>query len=241
MTDWQLLQIYVESRSEPAFAELVRLHLDWVYSVALRQVGDRQLAEEVAQSVFVLLGRKGADLRPGTLLGGWLFRTTCYVASRARREEQRRKNREAKASVMLHDHNSPDSDETEILWQQLAPHLDQTVSSLSEADRAAILLRFYEKMPLRLIGERLGISEDAAKKRVSRALEKMRRSLERRGGGRITGTALAAVLAEKTAQPASAALAGAVVKISVSSSASTLAALPQLAQNIAPSARAVPQ
>src|SRR6266581_6664015 len=166
MDDWQLLQIYEKNRSEAAFAELVRRHLDWVHAVALRHVGEPHLAEDVVQSVFVLLARKARDLGPGTLLGGWLFRTTRHVAAHALRAEQRRKSREVTACTMSHDTASPDSDE--ILWQRLAPHLDQAVAALSAADRSAILLRFYEKMPLRKVGERLGVSEEAAKKRVSR-------------------------------------------------------------------------
>src|SRR6266446_9460559 len=208
MGDWQLLQAYARDRSEAAFAELVRLHLDWVYSVALRHVGDPHLAEDVVQSVFVLLARKARHLRPGTLLSGWLFRTTRHVAAHARRAEQRRKSREATACTMIHDSTAPDTGE--ILWQQLAPHLDQAVAALSEADRSAILLRFYEKMPLRRVGERLGVSEEAAKKRVGRALERMREFLDRRGV-KLGGPLLAALLAEKTVQTASAALAGAVV------------------------------
>src|SRR5208283_208247 len=116
MDDWQLLQAYAKNRSEAAFAELVRLHLNWVYSVALRHVGDPHLAEDVVQSVFVLLARKARDLRPGTLLGGWLFRTTRHVASHAVRAEQRRKTREATACSMIQDTTAPDPDE--ILWQQ---------------------------------------------------------------------------------------------------------------------------
>jgi hypothetical protein len=129
---------------------------------------------------------------------------------------------------MSHNTTSPDTDE--ILWDQLAPHLDQAVAALCEADRSAILLRFYERMPLGKVGERLGVSEEAARKRVSRALEKLREFLDQRGV-KLSGVALAAVLAEKTVQAASAALAGAVVKISLaaaSASASTL--LPQLAR-----------
>src|ERR1035438_2754903 len=140
MSDWELLQAYVKNRSERAFAELVRLHLDWVHSVALRHVGDPHLAEDVVQSVFVLLARKARDLRPGTVLGGWLFRTTCHVAAHARRAEQRRKSREATACIMSQETATPDTEE--ILWQQLTPHLDQAVAALSEADRSAILLRF---------------------------------------------------------------------------------------------------
>jgi RNA polymerase sigma factor (sigma-70 family) len=222
MGDWQLLQVYARDRSEAAFAELVRLHLDWVYSVALRQVGDPHLAEDVAQSVFVLLARKADALRPETIVGGWLFRTTCHVAAHARRGEQRRKIREATACAMIQDTTSSGSDE--IRWQQLAPHLDPAVAALSQADRSAILLRFYEKMPLRTVGERLGIGEEAAKKRVSRAVEKLREYLSRRGV-KLGGGLLAAVLAEKTVQTASAALGGTVIK----SSLAYATTMPQLA------------
>src|SRR5436309_11054144 len=109
MGDWQLLQAYAKNRSEAAFAELVTLHLDWVYSVALRHVGDPHLAEDVVQSVFVLLARKARDLRPGIALGGWLFRTAHHVAGHARRAEQRRKSREATACIMSHDTHSSSS------------------------------------------------------------------------------------------------------------------------------------
>src|SRR5262245_46322789 len=140
MTDWELVQEYAKSRSETAFAELVRRHLDWVYSVALRKVGQTQLAEEAAQSVFVLLARKAGSLRSGTILGGWLFRTTCFVASRALRAEQRQKNREEIVSSMNPAATSPDPNE--VAWEQLAPHLDGAVAALSEPDRTAIVLRF---------------------------------------------------------------------------------------------------
>jgi RNA polymerase sigma factor (sigma-70 family) len=228
MDDWQLLQAYARSRSEAAFAELVRRHLDWVYSVTLRDMSDPHLAEDVVQSVFVLLARKARDLGPGTQVGGWLFRTTRLVAGHARRAEQRRRIREATACTMSHDTTSPDTDE--ILWEQLAPHLDQAVAALSEADRSAILLRFYEELPLRSIGERMGVSEEAEKKRVSRAVEKLREFLDRRGV-KLSGVALAAILTENTVQTASAALAATAVKISMAAaSASATTMLPQLAR-----------
>ena len=228
MDDWQLLQEYARNRSEAAFAKLISRHLDWVYSVAVRQVGDPHLAEDVAQSVFVLLARKAPELRPGTLVKGWLFRTTQHVAAHARRAEQRRKIRETTACNMIHDTTAPDTGE--VLWEQLAPHLDQAVASLSEADRSAILLRFYGKMPLRQVGEKLGISDAAAKKRVSRALDRMRAFLDQRGV-KLSGVALAAILGEKSVQMASAALAGTVLKISIAAAAASgSAALPQLAR-----------
>jgi len=225
MGDWELLQEYAKHRSEPAFAELVQRHLNWVYSSALRQVSDPHLAKDVTQSVFILLARKAGQLRSGTILSGWLFRTTRFVASRALRGEYRRKAREQTASAMISTTNSLDN---QIPWEQLRPHLDQSVAALSKSDRAAILLRFYEKKTLREVGEQLGISEDAAKKRVTRAVEKMRGSLTRRGVV-LGGAGLVAVLAEQTVQAAPANLAVGVVK-AATASVSASAMLPQLAR-----------
>lgn len=220
MSDWELLQAFVKNRSETAFAELVQRHLNWVYSTARRQVRDPHLAEDIAQAVFVLLARKADKLRHGTILSGWLFRTTRYVASCAMRTEYRRKTREQAAVVMSPTTSSADN---ETLWNQLTPHLDQAVASLSQADRTAILLRFYEKKPLREVGERLGLSEDAAKKRVSRAVEKLRDLITRRGVV-LGGTALAVALAEQAVQGAPVTLANTVLKASASTT------IPQLAR-----------
>jgi RNA polymerase sigma factor (sigma-70 family) len=225
MGDWELLQAYAKDRSETAFTELVQRHLHWVYSAALRQLGDPHLAKDVAQSVFILLARKAGSLSSGTILAGWLFRTTRFVAARAMRSEYRRNAREQTASAMIST-ISPDDNET--LWNQLAPQLDQAVAALSETDRLAILLRFYEQKPLRDVGERLGMSEEAAKKRVSRAIEKMRKFLTRRGVV-LAGSGLIAILAEQTVQAAPDALLAAVVKTSVASSSAS-AVLPQLAR-----------
>jgi RNA polymerase sigma factor (sigma-70 family) len=225
MSDWELLQAYAKNRSETAFAELVRRHLNWVYSAALRQVRDSHLAEDVTQAVFVLLARKAGSLRPATILSGWLFRTTRFVSSRALRTEYRRKAREQTAVTMSSTTSSADN---EILWNQLTPHLDQAVAALSQADRTAILLRFYEKKPLREVGERLGLSEEAAKKRVSRAIEKLRDLIARRGVV-FGGAGLAVALAEKSVQAAPSTLSVTVLK-AATASVSTSATLPQLAR-----------
>ncbi len=225
MSDWELLQTYAKNRSDAAFAELLSRHLDWVYSAAFRQTRDPHLAEDVTQAVFVLLARKAGHLRPGTILSGWLFRTTRFVASRALRTEYRRKAREQTAVTMS---PTTSSDENENLWSQLTPHLDQAVAALSETDRIAILLRFYEKKPLREVGERLGVSEEAAKKRVARAIEKLRDFITRRGVV-LGGAGLSVALAERTVQAAPSTLPVTVLKASVAS-VSASATLPQLAR-----------
>jgi RNA polymerase sigma factor (sigma-70 family) len=226
MDDGELLQAYARDRSEAAFGELVRRHLAWVYSVALRHLGNAALAEDVAQSVFVLLARKAGSLRSGIPLGGWLFRTARFVANRAMRAERRRRSREETAASMIPSTTVPD--ENEAVWKQLEPYLDKAVADLSEADRQVILLRFYEKKPLLEVGRRLGLSEDAAKKRVSRAIQKLRAFLIRRGVA-VGGTLLAGLLAEQTVQAVPTGLAASVLKIAAVGS-SPAGVLPQLAK-----------
>src|SRR5262245_22131046 len=131
MDDRELLRDYAERRSEPAFAELVQRHLDWVHAAALRQTGDAALAQDVAQSVFVLLARKARSVAARARVSGWLFNTTRFVAARARRAELRRLRREEAVAVM----NVTHPDDTEAVWQSLAPHLDEAVAALPEGDR----------------------------------------------------------------------------------------------------------
>jgi RNA polymerase sigma factor (sigma-70 family) len=224
MSDWELLHRYAKTRSEAAFAELVRRHLGWVYSVALRQVGQPELAQEVAQSVFVLLARKAGSLRSGTKVGGWLFRTTRFVGSRALRAEVRLKKREQSALSMSAGTVFPDGDAA--VWERIVPHLDEAVAALSEPEHTAILLRFYEKKRLHEIGEQLGIGEEAAKKRVSRAVDRLRTFLTQRGVA-IGATVLAGLLTERTVEAAPGALASAVLR-SAMVGVSATAVLPQL-------------
>lgn len=226
MSDWELIQEYAKTRSEAAFSELVARHLSWVYSVAMRKVGNSQLAEEVAQSVFILLAVKARSLRSGTVLNGWLFRTTCFVGSRALRSEHRQKHREQIASSMTEETTFPE--EQEAAWEQLAPRLDEAVASLSEGDRAAILLRFYEKKSLNEVGCYLGISEEAAKKRVSRAVDKMRSSLLNRGVS-MGATAMLILLTAKVVQAAPLSLAASIIQAGATG-LSASAVLPALAR-----------
>src|SRR3954466_4194521 len=226
MTDWDLIQLYAQKRPETAFSELARRHLAWVHSVAVRRVRHPQLAEEVSQSVFILLARKAGSLRSGTILSGWLFRTTCFVANHALRAEFRQKNREQTASSMILDQTS--ADDQEAIWERVQPCLDQAVAGLSEPDRLAILMRFYEKKPLSEVGRQLGISEDAAKKRVSRAVDKLRRFLVQRGVT-VAATALAAILGQKIVQAVPAGL-GTNITSAACASLTASALLPELAR-----------
>src|SRR5262249_45928091 len=146
---------------------------------ALRQVnGDVHLAQDVAQSVFTDLARKAATLARRPVLTGWLYTATHFAASRAVRTERRRHAREEEAHTMrelLHD-PAPGID-----WDQLRPVLDDAMHELKDSDRDAILLRYFENRALAEVGERLGVSENAARMRVDRAVEKLRGLLARRG------------------------------------------------------------
>jgi RNA polymerase sigma factor (sigma-70 family) len=204
MTDGtQWLADYVQTGSETAFRQLVERYVDLVYSAAIRLVnGDAHLAQDVTQGVFADLARMAGRLSPNTMLGGWLHRHTCFVARNTLRRERRRQSRERLAVEM----NSIE-DHSEANLALIAPVLDEAIDQLGSEDRAAILLRFFEQKDFRSVGEALGSNEEAARKRVKRALAKLYSTLTRRGVV-LSSTALAATLGAQavTAAPAGLAL-----------------------------------
>jgi len=206
MTESQkLLAEYATSGSEEAFRDLLTRYLNLVYSTAVRLVdGDTYLAEDVTQSVFIDLARAAPSLPKGVMVGGWLHRHTCYVGSKTLRGERRRQLRERQAVEMY----SVQNDHSESNLAQVAPVLDEAIDALGAEDRTAILLRFFEQLDLRAVGDALGTSEDAARKRVTRALGQLHLLLTRRGialSAAALGTALAAEAV--TAAPTSLAVA----------------------------------
>jgi RNA polymerase sigma factor (sigma-70 family) len=192
MDDIELVREYAARKSENAFTTLVERHLPLVYSAALRQVGNPATAEDVSQVVFLLLARK-ADKLPGkTIVAGWLYRTTRHLAAKALRQESRRRHREQEALAMQND--DPDTG-----WTQMAPFLDETMAQLGELDRSALLLRYFQNKSLREVGDALGVNDDTAQKRVSRALDKLRNLLLKRGVV-ISAVAATGLLATRAAQ-----------------------------------------
>ena len=187
--DSELLSSYVATGSEGAFAELVHRHLNLVHSAALRQVqGDAAAAADVAQTVFIELARQASGLTRHPALIGWLYTTTHRMAARHLRDGIRRQCRERDAHAMR---EIQQLSESEIDWSRLAPVLDRVMHELAEADRLALLLRYFEKRPFVEVGARLGINENAARMRVDRALDRLRGHLADRG---ITSTASALAL-----------------------------------------------
>ena len=171
-----MLRHYAENRSEQAFAELVQRHVNFVYSTALRVAGETSLAEDVTQMVFIRLASKAGSLREGVLLTGWLYRTTQFVGQTVRRSDERRRKREALA--MQYSEIDRDS---ESVWKEVSPLLEEAMAQLRQTDQDAVLLRFFAEKSLREVGLALGVSDDSAQKRVNRALERMRDYFARRG------------------------------------------------------------
>lgn len=205
MDDWELLTAFRCERSEEAFAALVARYVDLVYSAALRQINDAELARDITQAVFLTLARKAPGLRRETILSGWLYRTARFAALEALRAESRRIRREETTVRMNTDHDPT----PEEVWKKAAPCIDSAMEQLSESDRAAVLLRYFRGQSLRELAAALGVSEEAAKKRVSRALERLRQILQREG---ITSSSslLSAALTVYAVQSAPSALGSAI-------------------------------
>ncbi len=211
--DRSLLREFAERHSQEAFAALVNRHVNLVYSAALRQVRSRPLAEEVAQSVFADLARNARRLKPDTVLSAWLYRVAHRTAVDFVRKESRRQRREHQA-VEIAGMSSSD-------WTNIEPLLDEAMQNLDETGRAAVLLRYFENQSLREVGEKLGISDDAAQKRVSRAVERLREFFAKRGVAVGAGALVAGI----SANAVEAAPAGLAAAISATASAAAIATI----------------
>ena len=167
-------------------ASVVRGHVDLVYSAALRRVGDRHLVEDVTQAVFVILARKIKSVRDEAALGPWLLQTTRYAAANALRMEARRRRREKAVALMngsIHSQaGACSSNPTDVLlWQEIAQQLDDAVLKLSALDRQAVVLRFFQDKPIGDVALALNVTHGAAERRLTRAIDKLRRKLSRGG------------------------------------------------------------
>ena len=187
-----LLQEYAARNSEAAFAELVSRRVNFVYAAALRQVRDPHLAEEITQAVFVILAQKAGRISDQTILAGWLFKIKRFTAIAQTRAAAKRAGRRATIEKEAQMQSELQPAAPDPLWKQMAPLLDEALAALGEKDRQAVLLRFFENKSLAEVGSRLGTGEDTARKRVTRALEKLNRYFSQRGVSSTT-----AIIAEE--------------------------------------------
>jgi len=174
--DLELLRKFATGNSQTAFATLVERHINLVYSVALRRLGNAHEAEEVTQAVFIILAKKGDRLRAGTILSGWLYQTAQLTAANYRRTTLRRQRREQEAYMQFTQESERDQS-----WQRLSPLLEEAMTRLGKDERDAVVLRFFENRTIREVATALGLQEAATQKRVNRATEKLRRHFARRG------------------------------------------------------------
>ncbi len=200
--DMELVRQFARDNSEAAFTELVRRHINLVYSVARRCTRNNSDAQDVTQAVFITLARKAVTLREKTLLTGWLYETTRFTTARLVRTNVRRHAREQEAFMQ----STLNEADTAEIWTQLAPHLEAAMAKLNAADRALLVLRFYENKTGAETAALLGIGEDAAHKRVARAIEKLRNFFAQRGVT-ISGAAIAGAVSANSIQAAPAGLA----------------------------------
>ena len=195
-------------RREEAFHDIVKRHAGLVYATALRQTGNKPLAEEIMQNVFLALARKGADsMQKGATLSAWLYRATLLETKQCVRTELRRQRREQTAAELGTTHAQPE----DSVWEPLIPMLDEAIMSLKEPDRVAVILRFFEDKPLKEVGMALGVSDDTVQKRIARCLEDLTRFFRRRGF-MVPALTVSVPLLKSTLDAAPAALAGGLVQ-----------------------------
>jgi RNA polymerase sigma factor (sigma-70 family) len=201
LDDAELLRQYVQTHSEEAFTALVRRYVDLIYSAALRRVRDPHLAEDVTQAVFLILARRARNLPKETILAAWFYKSARYAAANALRMQQRRAIHEQAAAALPRKEPRMDAN-----WPQIEPVLEAAMDSLRGSDRQLILLRFFQNRSVGDISAMLGISDNTAAKRLSRAVDRLRTALTRRGVA-ASGSSVAILLSEQAvrAAPATAA------------------------------------
>jgi RNA polymerase sigma factor (sigma-70 family) len=228
-TDHQLLRDFAERRSETAFSELVRRYVDLVHSAAFRMTGEAHSAQDVTQAVFVTLAQQAARLTQHPVLSGWLHTTARNLAAKHVRATVRRQNHEQEAAAM----NELLSTAPDASWEEIAPHLDAALGELSAPERDAVLLRYFEKKSAAEIAARLGTSAEAAQKRVSRAMERLRDFFVKRGVS-VGAGGLTVVISANSVQAAPVGLAVTISAAALTGTAvSTAAVLATTTQTIA--------
>jgi RNA polymerase sigma factor (sigma-70 family) len=228
MRDPELLKEYLHCGSETAFAELVNRYLALAYSVARRQVRDPNLAEEVVQMMFCLLAGKARDLSGYDSVAGWIYRATYNISLKMLRDERKRREREHSMADLYDQTRATPSEQP---WEEIAPLLDDALSKLTDGDRTVLILRFVRCKPMRELGQALGTSEAAAKMRVGRAIDRIRKYLQKQGIACSTAS-LGAALAALSTDAAPAGLSASVLAAALASSGAKAFAVSSLAKTL---------
>ena len=228
LTDQQLLCDYAEHHSDAAFGELVRRHIDAVYSASLRLTGEEQSARDATQAVFIVLAEKAASLTGHPVLSGWLHTTARNQACKSIRSEARRRVCEQEAATM----NELLSTGPDATWEHIAPHLDDALGELADADRDALMLRYFEKKSAPEMANLLGITEEAAQKRVSRAVDRLRELFSKRKVTVGTG-GLVVLISANAVHSAPVGLAAAISTVAVAGTAVTASTIIAATKTIA--------
>jgi RNA polymerase sigma factor (sigma-70 family) len=224
MDDLELLRQWLDGGSEDAFRTIVDRHINLVYGTARRLALNSHEAEEITQTVFILLARKAERLSARTVLAGWLYRATGHVAAQLLRSEGRRHRRLETLSAM-------NPNESESLWEHIQPLLEEAMGRLGQTDRDAVILRFLEGKNLQEVGRALGLNEDAARKRIQRAVDKLRMYFAKRGMATTPGLLLT-TLSTKALAAAPAGLATSVTAVALSNGAILVTSTSTLAKGI---------
>ncbi len=231
--DWALLRRYAHERDEAAFTQVVRRHLNAVFSAATRRVGgDRHLAEDVTQAVFIILASKAKALcsrgSSGGAMSAWLLKCVRYAAANAIKMEARRQKRHDEFSRRQQHAGACSANPSDVLvWHEVAQQIDDAVLKLPAADREAVLLRYFEDRGIAEIAARMRTTEGAVKQRLGRAVERLRQRLSRRGAAAMLSTvdasAFAAMLASHLVTTAPPGLGSSAVAAAATAAASGVA------------------
>jgi RNA polymerase sigma factor (sigma-70 family) len=220
--DARLLEQFARNGSEEAFAALVQRHIALVHSVALRHTANAQHAQDITQAVFVILARKAGTLGRRTVLPGWLYHTARLTAANLQRAETSRVRREQEAFMQ----SQLEESVNDALWRELSPQLDEAMAGLGTGERDALVLRYFQNQSMAEVGKFLGLEENTAQKRVSRALEKLRTFFTKRGVSSTTAI-IAGVISANSVQAVPVALAKSVTAVAIAKGAA--ASIPTLA------------
>ena len=212
--DARLLEQFVRNGSEEAFAALVQRHIALVHSVALRHTANAQHAQDITQAVFVILARKAGSLGRRTVLPGWLYHTARLTAANLQRAETSRVRREQEAFMQ----SQLEESVNDALWRELSPQLDEAMAGLGTSERDALVLRYFQNKSMAEVGQFLGLAENTAQKRVSRALEKLRAIFAKRGVSSTTAI-LAGMISANSVQAVPVTLAKSVTAVALAKGA----------------------